>query len=928
GQLSAITKTIEDAAPDRREVLQAQLAGALAVLSEVITTCDKLTAKNRATATLDAASVSAELNGLQNKFQRRQTGEDPPTTHPGYSYLGRCAGGLSREYTQGATGRYDTWAANRVVHTLSGFPVLVVPARPPQLVAQPNASRASTELLASSSSRHHACTARSCRAAIILGFLDANPDLESVTLSDQVNGMLIKPLEHPHWSIPADKSNKLVILIDALDERKFLSSVIKRFIHVRARQASPHEPPRAGDSRRVRFSMGAVAKRGEAARVHARADLRRIRAYLEHSFSSIRDKHELQAVWPSRTDVDELVRRSEQAKLSPQKRLENILTKTGAEGPPKEKSLYAQVDDLYLEILRLFAGSEDEPGHTDLCDHVRQIVAAVVLGLRPMSVAMISSILGLELEDVRTVVRGLGALWIVPATDDIPISLFHESFPISFSHAAMHRRTVSTFSRHWALPDRPRLSQRKTSVKSSISLANLPLRDQIPDLNGRLDLHVPAHLKYSVEHWIDHFARYKTLKASPFCPTLRCLSRHSVTKSFYIGLRPVSARPKRLLHEFLVAVQNFERRSDDHMLRFTASCLRSYRMGAFSQVFRTPSPDSSLTNPDSAFSSVYINHGWCGFERTHKLDRLDRSVIVHNVTSGREARFGLALPSTPTHRIPARDFALSPLGTTFALSQGLGYDDYAISVWSSNSTAPLACRALNKKCLTLAFEPDGGRIICVFDDAIQLIDVSDLRDISGTRRRLEHEPSSASFIAGDSALAVYYDGWKPRTLTGLPRVNDGAGPVTMSADQSITLVGYSDVAYLVNSDPALGFLQISATKAALSPDGEVAVWDVNTGDRITIRSERAYMLQVMPISSPSPAAPPHDVKMQRIIAQSMCGVWVAIVDRGYGETLAEAPTFSIWNLTSGAALESIPATTLTQKIRRGISELQCRIIYV
>ncbi|KAH7047304.1 hypothetical protein BKA62DRAFT_837872 [Auriculariales sp. MPI-PUGE-AT-0066] len=70
GQLSAIIKTIEDAAPDRREVVQAQLSGALAVLSEVITTCDKLTAKNRAAATMDAASVSAELNGLQNKFQR------------------------------------------------------------------------------------------------------------------------------------------------------------------------------------------------------------------------------------------------------------------------------------------------------------------------------------------------------------------------------------------------------------------------------------------------------------------------------------------------------------------------------------------------------------------------------------------------------------------------------------------------------------------------------------------------------------------------------------------------------------------------------------------------------------------------------------------------------------------------------------------
>ncbi|KAH7094062.1 hypothetical protein BKA62DRAFT_663303 [Auriculariales sp. MPI-PUGE-AT-0066] len=376
--------------------------------------------------------------------------------------------------------------------------------------------------------------------ATVLGFLDANPDLESVTLSDQVNGMLIKPLEN----IPADKSNKLVILIDALDEcsnvkslvgGQFLSSVINALSSMSGRVKlllTSRREPAIQDA--FEFLWERLQREVKLHEFMPQQTSNDIRAFLESSFNSIRDEKKLPATWPSCMDVDELVRRSgaffiyaatlvrhiEQARLSPQKRLENILVKAGAEGPPEERSPYAQVDDLYLEVLHLFAGPKDEPGHTDLCDHVRQIVAAVVLGLLPMSVAMISSILGLEIEDVRTVVRGLGALWIVPATDDIPISLFHESFPdfiLNTSRCADARFRLSPDIGHCQIA-RGCLRGMNDLLKENICQIEylpgepLPSRDQIPDLNGRLDLHVPAHLKYSVEHWIDHFRSVKNIE--------------------------------------------------------------------------------------------------------------------------------------------------------------------------------------------------------------------------------------------------------------------------------------------------------------------------------------------------------------------------------------------------------------------------------
>ncbi|KAH7090886.1 hypothetical protein BKA62DRAFT_834997 [Auriculariales sp. MPI-PUGE-AT-0066] len=1094
GQLSAITKTIKDTAPDRREVLQVQLDDALAVLSEVITMCEKLTAKNRAAATMDAASVSAELNGLQNRFQQAVS---ILTMHAGVRTEAKVDSILDLElknrlvktlrpliqatHTWGEApegclentrmellAAIDAWADNsRGPHTfwLSGLGGTGKTA-----AARSAAKRLAARYRVASFfiSRHHNEAHKVQRVfhtliyqlaqldhaarAIILGFLDANPDLESVTLSDQVNGMLIKPLE----AIPADKLNKLVILIDALDECSdverlvggaFLSSVINAL------------PSMSG---RVKLLL---TSRCEPAIQDAFEFLWSddIRAYLEYSFSRIRDKRKLPATWPSRTDVDELVRRSgaffiyaatlvrhvEHARLSPQKPLENILAKAGAQVPPEERSPYAQVDDLYLEVLCLFAGHKDEPGHTDVCDHVRLVVTAVVLGLRPMSVAMISSILGLELEDVRTVVRGLGALWIVPATDDIPISLFHESFPdfiLNTWRCADARFQLSPDIGHCQIA-RGCLGVMNDLLKENICQIEylpgepLPSRDQISDLNGRLDLHVPAHLKYSVEHWIDHFRSVQNIEGltilsdvaapfSKFCDekllywieTLSLLDQNGVSQAYAL------IASGRLLQEFLMAVEKFE-----EPLRLSHAEIYSFFLAFLpdGQLSRKYSGHHRLirllTDPDSALSSpVHISR------RIHKVSnaRINSTgsiaaCILHNIGSVEEALFWASTSiSTPIHRIPARDFALSPLGTTFALVEVSG-GDCAISLWSINSTTPLARRAFNKQCMTLAFEPDGGRIICVFDDAIQLIDVNDLCDVSGTRRRLEHKPWSASFIAGDSALAIHYglnaiptictaaDGWKPRTLPGFPDrwkprtrlgfrgrlksrplpelhfARDDAEIIAMSADQSVTLVKYHDLLYLVNSNPELGQLPISANTAALSPDGqfaarlsrvrevtisrvawhlepqladsrvlgqldngtktsdavisfspdghhillscaeEAAVWDVITGDRVFYQIREArhkrlsirflgnlhlfhtiaytltdFMLQVMPISSPSPAALPHDMKMQRIIAQSMCGIWVAIIDEEmhFGGTLAEAPIFSIWNLMSGAGI--------------------------
>ncbi|KAH7096219.1 hypothetical protein BKA62DRAFT_834131 [Auriculariales sp. MPI-PUGE-AT-0066] len=1091
GQLSAITKAIEDAAPDRREVLQKQLAGALAVLSEVITTCEKLTAKNRAAATMDAASVSAELNGLQSRFiqavstfmmhagirteakvdsildlelNNRLVKTLRPLIQATHNW-GEAPEGCLENTRKELLAAIDTWVDNpRGPHTfwLSGLGG----------TGKTAATRSAAKRLAARKyrvasffiSRHQDDKAHNVHRvlytlvyqlvkldpvarATILGFLDSNPDLESVTLTDQVNGMLIKSLE----AIPADKFNKLVILIDALDECSdverlvgggFLSSVINSLPSMSGRVklflTSRCEPLIQDALEFIWDRLRSEVKLHEFMPERTADD---IRAYLQHSFNGIRDKHKLPAIWPSRMEVDELIRRSgaffiyaatlvrhiEQARLSPQKRLANILAKAGAEGPPGERSPYAQVDDLYLEILRLFAGPEGEYGHTELCDHVRQTVAAVVLGHWPMSVSMISSILGLELEDVRTVVRGLGALWIVPATDDIPISLFHESFPefiLSKRRCTDARFQLSPDIGHCQIA-RGCLRVMNHLLKENICQIEylpgepLPAREQIAALKEQLDLHVPAHLKYSVEHWLDHFRSVQNIEGvtimsdvamhfSIFCDekllywieTLCLLDQNGADALIASG---------RLLQEFLVAVRNFEeplRRSHAEIYSFFLAFLLD---GELSRNYSGhPRLIRVLTKPDSASSSsVYVSRGWDGVAnvRTNSTGSI-AACTLHDYPGG-----GLALLwantsiSTPTHRIPATDFALSPLGTTFALSQQLGNGNCAISVWSSNNTAPLARRAFNKQCLTLAFVPDGGRIICVFNDAIQLMDVNDLRDISGTRRRLEHKPSVARFLAGDSALVIDYrsdvtttistaaDGWTPRTLPGLPRAYDHAEIIAMSADQSVTFINCVNRQYLVNSDPALGRLRISATAAALSSNGqfvarlspsckvtisrvawhpqpqladsrvleqlddgtdevdiefspnghhfllsyfeEVAVWDVSTGECVfhqiregkdqflTLRflgdlhlfhavanRYKTIMLQVLPISSSSPEAPPRIENTQRIIAQSMCGIWVAIMDGETldGETLTEAPTFSIWNLMSGAGVKIDTAT--------------------
>ncbi|KAH7094049.1 hypothetical protein BKA62DRAFT_51601 [Auriculariales sp. MPI-PUGE-AT-0066] len=464
--------------------------------------------------------------------------------------------------------------------------------------------------------------------------------------------MLIKPIE----AIPADNSNKLVILIDALDECSdverlvggaFLSSVINALPSMSGRVKLLLTSRREPRFRRVRFSMGAVAKRGEAARVHARADLRRHSCLPRAQFQ----RYSRQAQTSGNMAVSHGCRRARSkvrcilhlrchtcatyrtSQAFPSEALGNILAKAGAEGLQRKGLLTRRWMICIWKSFCLFAGPEDEPGHTDLCDHVRQIVAAVVLGLRPMSVAMISSILGLELEDVRTVVRGLGALWIVPATDDIPISLFHESFPdfiLNTRRCADARFRLSPDIGHCQIA-RGCLGVMNDLLKENICQIEylpgkpLPSRDQIPDLNERLDLHVPAHLKYSVEHWIDHFRSVQNIEGltilsdvaapfSKFCDekllywieTLSLLDQNGVRRLILNIAQPLHILQAayaliasgRLLQEFLVAVQNFEeplRRSHAEIYSFFLAFLPDGEL--FSQVFRTPSPDSSLDQP-------------------------------------------------------------------------------------------------------------------------------------------------------------------------------------------------------------------------------------------------------------------------------------------------------------------------------------------
>jgi hypothetical protein len=248
-----------------------------------------------------------------------------------------------------------------------------------------------------------------------------------------------------------------------------------------------------------------------------------IQTYLRQSFHNLREDRSSELPltdWPSEGDVHHLVRQSgllfiyaaavvrflSSPRHSPPERLALVL---GHQQASAATSPHQHLDKLYMEILQ---NAVDKPGDEidpDLYERLHAVVAVIVLAQLPVHVDVLAVLSGVELTNVRIVIRYLTSLLLV-TTDDEPVRIFHPSFPdfmMDARRCTMESLRVDPPIDHGVLASRC-LSIMNESLHYDMCDIQNPATENrnVPDLAERLRKKVPSWnaVRYACCFWTRH----------------------------------------------------------------------------------------------------------------------------------------------------------------------------------------------------------------------------------------------------------------------------------------------------------------------------------------------------------------------------------------------------------------------------------------
>ncbi|KAG8976295.1 hypothetical protein FRC05_004211 [Tulasnella sp. 425] len=163
-----------------------------------------------------------------------------------------------------------------------------------------------------------------------------------------------------------------------------------------------------------------------------------IELYLRHHLNEIAANCELEIPWPTDREVRMLVQNSgtlfifaataikfagDPKVCDPQGRLDLLLEQK----PPRERSRYREVDQLYLQILGRSL-PDDKDDREEAAAHFREVVGTIVLIVDPLPSGPLEMLLRLRPGRVRRSLLHLHSVMLVPESVDGQIRVLHPSF--------------------------------------------------------------------------------------------------------------------------------------------------------------------------------------------------------------------------------------------------------------------------------------------------------------------------------------------------------------------------------------------------------------------------------------------------------------------------------------------------------------------
>ncbi|KAG8918239.1 hypothetical protein FRC02_002514 [Tulasnella sp. 418] len=354
--------------------------------------------------------------------------------------------------------------------------------------------------------------------------LQRRRDAGAGALPVQIEHLLLKPLQC--MGVP---SLSFVIVIDALDEcesdhiRKLLeliSTLVQniRFIKFFITGRPEHH---IFDS----FRRPSIRDRTHLFLLHnidesiVSGD---IEIFLRHELREITEDSDFpqsQDPWPSDSDFKKLLSRagalfivastsikflSDPIVGNPKELLQSLLTERGE----INKSPFKELDDIYYRIVE---NSVRESNANDyVCRRFRDVIGAVICVVDPLPPAVLGSLIGLSLHDVKSATRLLRSVLILPHDYHSPESGTIRAFHLSFPNFLTERCTDARFAINSALQHLRLAAMCLQTLNSFLrrDICQLPdplsLNHEVPDLQERLGRAVLPHHRYACKYWAQH----------------------------------------------------------------------------------------------------------------------------------------------------------------------------------------------------------------------------------------------------------------------------------------------------------------------------------------------------------------------------------------------------------------------------------------
>ena len=321
--------------------------------------------------------------------------------------------------------------------------------------------------------------------------LHNEPSIFQSSFRHQLKKLLIEPIlavQNPILTRVA-MAKPMIIVIDALDEcddRGSMAELIQSLVDVF--QEKRRLPLRVFCTSRVEEHL---RKKLESSAVHA-LDLQHfdagvdIRKFLQSRFSAIHKENQtmrsIPLPWPSDTDLDGLVRKSEGSFVFADTLVNFIDDGTDFPHRKIQKALQANsgLDTLYSHVLSIAPRS----------GNVERVIGTIMLLNYLLPITSLAFLLRLETAEVLQALLGLQSILLIPADDNQPIRLFHTSL----------RDFLSAQSRSGIFFIDPPTRHFVIATDCLVSIAAQPENGVVYD----------GAQEYACLNWCDHFRRALT----------------------------------------------------------------------------------------------------------------------------------------------------------------------------------------------------------------------------------------------------------------------------------------------------------------------------------------------------------------------------------------------------------------------------------